>query len=71
MKVSSSEYMLLAVVSEVPGRTVTLPNLTIIQVVHVFVGFIQSAVDRFSTAVPKLSLIAYHLWALYFDRVPP
>ena len=24
-----------------------------------------------SPAVPKLFLIAYHLWALYFYRVPP
>jgi len=25
----------------------------------------------YTAAVPKLFLIAYHLWALYFHRVPP
>jgi len=41
---------LLAAVVEVAVRNVTLPNLlTVIQVVHVFVDFVQIVVDRVST----------------------
>jgi len=48
VKASSSEYLLLAAVVEVTVRTVTLPNLLLFMV-HVFVGFVQIVVDRFST----------------------
>jgi len=46
VKVSSSEYLLLAVIAEVAVRAVTLPAA--IQVVHVFAGFVQIVFDRFS-----------------------
>jgi len=51
VKGSSSEYLLLAAVVEAAVRTVTLRNsvLTVIQAVHVFVGFVQFVVDPFST----------------------
>jgi len=39
-------------------RTVTLPNLTVIQVVHVFVGFVQIVVDRLCT---------YRGWKVYLS----
>jgi len=48
VKESLSECLLLAAVAEVPVRTVALPNLTVVQVVHVFVGFVQIVVNRFS-----------------------
>jgi len=44
--VNLTEYLLLAAVVAVAVRTVALPNLwpTVLQVVHVFVGFIQIVV---------------------------
>jgi len=37
-------------------RTVTLPNLTVVQVVHVFVGFVQMIVDRFKRLLMMINL---------------
>ena len=66
--------MLLAAIAEVAVKTVTLPKLGlgyVVLVVHVFVGFVQIVVDRFSTyrgwyVYPSL-LLHMEIKLFYYD----